>query len=247
MPCGPSSILVDANRIVQVTMQHPFNMSELSSNPGGRVDATDTRACGRCGKILIGLAILALARAGEAPAGEQTTFAVGPVNPDFGTPRQATPLAASSTPIPENFQPSAQSFQSIITPEIKTFSDKDFRPRGRSIFDKDPADSGDDAPMMNGTTAWQRLADYRSHNRVRLLTLWEDGGSSVSLQAGKRGDPSLQWTSRSMNRGGATRGLFDELFSFSLTNAGHGFKPAPRAQTSDLPAKPSKLDTAEVK
>ena len=54
--------------------------------------------------------------------------------------------------------------------------------------------------MLRGTSVWQRLSDYKSHDRVRLLTLWESPGSTVSLQAGKRGDPSLQWTSRLMNR-----------------------------------------------
>lgn len=222
-------------------------MLELSLNPDGKVEAADTRTSGRCGLIAAAMAILALVRAAQLTAGEQPKFVLGPVQPDFSTLRQTTTLAASLTPIPENFQPSADSLLSIATPEENTFSEKEFRPRGRSIFDKDPSEASQDAPMMKGTTAWQRLADYRSHNRVRLLTLWEGGGSTVSLQAGKRGDPSLQWTSRSMNRGGATRGLFDELFSVSLSNAGHGFKPAPRAQTSDTPAKPGKVETADVK
>ncbi len=83
--------------------------------------------------------------------------------------------------------------------------------------------------MLRDTSVWQRLADYRAHGRIRLLTLWETGGSSVSLQAGKKGEPSLQWTSRSMNRGGATRGVLDQLVS--MAGANRAFKPASRPST----------------
>jgi hypothetical protein len=72
------------------------------------------------------------------------------------------------------------------------------------------------------------MSEYRSHDRVRLLTLWESSESTVSLQAGKRGDPSLQWTSRSMNRGGSTRGLLDRLFAVSLAGAGNRLRRSDR-------------------
>ena len=79
----------------------------------------------------------------------------------------------------------------------------DFRLRKDTVFDTDPAvNAFGDAPMLQGTTVWQRMSEYKSHDRVRLLTLWESSGSTVSLQAGHHGDPSLQWTSRTMNRGG---------------------------------------------
>ena len=73
--------------------------------------------------------------------------------------------------------------------------------------------------MLRGTTVWQRLDEYRVHDGVRLLTLWESRGSTVSLQAGKRGDPSLQWSSRLNSHDGATRGLLDRLFSLSIAGA----------------------------
>jgi hypothetical protein len=89
------------------------------------------------------------------------------------------------------------------------------------MFDSGPmVNSFVDTPMLRGTTVWQRMSEYKSHDRVRLLTLWESSGSTVSLQAGKRGYPSLQWTSRVMNGGGSTRGLLDRLFAVSLAGAG---------------------------
>ena len=103
----------------------------------------------------------------------------------------------------------------------------------------------EDAPMLRGTTVWQRLSDYRSRDRVRVVTLWETGGSSVSLQAGKKGDPSLQWTSRLMNRGGATRGLLDQLFATSLGGVARGLHLTPHAAGTDAFGRPSKpVETA---
>lgn len=102
----------------------------------------------------------------------------------------------------------------ISMPDAKAFSATEFRPRPHSIFtDSATVDNSSDAPMLRGTTVWQRLGDYKSHDRVRVLTLWESSASTLSLQAGKRGDPSLQWSSRWMNRGEATRGLLDPVFS----------------------------------
>jgi hypothetical protein len=82
------------------------------------------------------------------------------------------------------------------------------------------------------------MAEYRSHDRVRLLTLWETSGGTVSVQAGKRGDPSLQWTSRAMNRGGATRGLLDRLFSVSLAGAASRLRNPSRSTSGPPTAKP---------
>ena len=58
----------------------------------------------------------------------------------------------------------------------------------------------------------QRLQEYRSHDHVRVLTLWDTGASAISIQTDHKGDPSLQWTSHLFNRGGATQGLLDHLF-----------------------------------
>lgn len=72
-----------------------------------------------------------------------------------------------------------------------------------------------DAPMVPETSVWQRMAESRSNHRVRLLNLWIFGGNSVSLQAGKNGEPSLQWMYRPVDRGGARRGLLDPLVAVS--------------------------------
>lgn len=157
----------------------------------------------------MGILLYTLIRTGEALAGEQTAGTRSPL--DFAAP---TDLGKQD------------------------FSSMDFRPRKSTLFDRDPvAAAYDDTPMLHGTTVWQRLGDFKSHDRVRLLTLWESRGSTISLQAGRKGDPSLQWTSRLMNRGGSTRGLLDQWFSVSLANAGNRLRNASRPEGTAVPSK----------
>ena len=161
-------------------------------------------------KMLVGLVLFTLVRTGEALAGDQASMANATLDPDVGNLRQSSPPARALITAPDFFAAPAAADSQI-------FSATDFRPRKRTVFDRDPVvNSFGDAPMLRGTTVWQRMSEYKSHDRVRVLTLWESSGSTVSLQAGKRGDPSLQWTSRSMNHGGSTRGLLDRLFAVSL-------------------------------
>ncbi len=82
----------------------------------------------------------------------------------------------------------------------------------------------DETQPLRLTSAWQRLADYRAQGRLQLLTLWQSQRSTISLQAGHHGGPSLQWSSRVMNHGGATRGLLDRFMPSSLGAAGLGPK-----------------------
>lgn len=77
---------------------------------------------------------------------------------------------------------------------------------------------------LQSSSPWQRLADFRSQGRIQVLTLWESPRNMVSLQAGKHGGPTLQWSSRVMNRGGATRGLLDKFVASSFGTAGLGSK-----------------------
>jgi hypothetical protein len=164
-------------------------------------------------KMLVGLVLFTLVRTGEALAGDQASIANVTLDPDLGNLRQSSPPARSLITAPEFFA-------APTTADSQIFSTTDFRPRKRTVFDRDPVvNSFGDAPMLRGTTVWQRMSEYKSHDRVRVLTLWESSGSTVSLQAGKRGDPSLQWSSRSMNRGGSTRGLLDRLFANRLRHA----------------------------
>jgi hypothetical protein len=131
--------------------------------------------------------------------------------------RRSAPAQASSTQaifVSSLFE-GPQAYRVPSAPESK-FLTRDFRPRGASIADADSRLNPADGDLVHDNTVWQRLAEYRTHDRVRVLTLWESGASTVSLQAGRKGDPSLQWTSRLMNRGGATHGLLDRLFPVSV-------------------------------
>jgi hypothetical protein len=65
--------------------------------------------------------------------------------------------------------------------------------------------------LLGTTTSLERLRECESHNGVNLMTLWQGRRSSISLQAGRFGEPTLRWSSRSMTRGEATRGLLDAL------------------------------------
>lgn len=61
------------------------------------------------------------------------------------------------------------------------------------------------------STALDRLRDCEAPHGVSLMTLWEFRRSTISFQAGRNGEPTLRWSSRSMHRDEATRGLFDLL------------------------------------
>jgi hypothetical protein len=192
-------------------------------------------------RMLVGLVLFTLVRAGEALAGEQASITNTSFDPDFANLRQRSPTAPAPIAAPVNFSAPAAG-------DYPVFSATDFRPRKHSVFDSDPTvNSFAEAPMLRGTTIWQRMAEYKSHDGVRLLTLWESRGSTISLQAGRRGDPSLQWTSRLMNHGGSTQGLLDRLFSVSLARAGNGLRNATRPASSAMaPTTAKPLDLAGV-
>lgn len=134
-------------------------------------------------------------------------------------------------------------YQATPLPDLNTYSSLEFRPRARGTATADSQlDAAHDESMMSRTTVWQRLSESQSLNRVRLVTLWETGGSSLSLQAGRKGDPTLQWTSRLMNHGGAPRGLLDELFSTSVGGVvGRGLRLGSHAASTDTVGKPAKV------
>src|SRR5258708_614240 len=75
--------------------------------------------------------------------------------------------------------------------------------------------------MLDGGFARQ-WRESKSQGRVRLLTLWQSSVSSVSLQAGKHGMPSLQWSTPWMHREVASSGLFDRFLTVSPRNGGGG-------------------------
>ena len=104
-------------------------------------------------------------------------------------------------------------------PAVEDYSPNEFTPRKRSSGKPSVADYGSGDPMFRSTTVWQQLNDFRAKDhRVRVLTLWEMGGSNLSLQAGRKGDPSIQWTSSWTNRGKVSRGLLDRFLAASLSS-----------------------------
>jgi hypothetical protein len=205
-------------------------------------------------RILLGFVLLSVAAA-EAQAEEHYSSVVLDAAANSARPLRASQIAPSG--IPGNGSFSAAAFTAgTVSGDLFTapamlaaprFSATDFSPRKHTVFDVDPAVAAySDTPMLRGTTIWQRMNDYRSRDRVRLLTLWESSGSILSLQAGKRGDPSLQWTSTAMNRGGATRGLLDKLFSVSIAGVGETLGKVGHSKSSSL--KPgSQPNIAELK
>lgn len=217
--------------VAQVSDEVSTAMPEFRpSNDTPQADS-EVRCHGVRDRILLGLVLYTLVRTGEALAGDQAAATRVPLDPEVGDRRQSPPLTTSSIrPLKDLAAP--------IDTGNPVFSSTDFRPRKANLFDRDPSAAAfDDLPMLRGTTVWQRMADYKSHDRVRLLTLWESQGSTVSLQAGRKGDPSLQWTSRLMNRGGSTRGLLDRWFSASLANAGNSLRGVSRSMTAPAPSK----------
>lgn len=129
---------------------------------------------------LVGLVLITIVRTSEALAGDQASIANARLNPGAGDLRQSSPRAMIVTSSLGFFAPP-------VATDTLAFSATDFRPRRHTLFDKDPAaDAFGDAPMLRGTTVWQRMAQYKSHEGVRLLTLWESTESTVFLQAGRR-------------------------------------------------------------
>ena len=217
-------------------------MSRNCSKRIVQIGGGSTRCLGMCDSVTTLFTLVILTRGSAALADERFSMPLDLPRPTFSAPYDRPAFVPAPFELPA-------SYQLLGVPELKSFPADEFRPRGRSILDvKTQADAAENAPMLRGNTVWQRLRDFRSHGRVRLLTLWETGGSSVSLQAGKKGEPSLQWTSRSLNRGGATRGLFDQLFSVSLASAGRNLHLPSRGTSPEVaPNVPKLLDGASRK
>jgi hypothetical protein len=183
-------------------------------------------------RMLLGLALATMLRTADAVAGDQLSGVHTSTN---GKLPQTAPTAATVLANPQIF----------TAPPLmdQPFSSTDFTPRKHTLFDTGPAaNSVGDTPLLSGTSVWQRLSQYKSHDRVRLLTLWQSSGSSVSLQAGRRGDPSLQWTSRLADRGDGSQGLLDRWLTASLARARIGLKSF--AHPADSTANPASAKSA---
>lgn len=205
------------------------HMSERSPYQHSREAAT--RGCreGIRGRFLLAWVLLTVIGAGQALAADQPSIAsTSPSRLGESDLRPLPSFSASSFSVPPSSFAVPEAYSMPNMPESKSFSTKDFRPRGHSIMDLDPHLSVTDDALISDMPAWQRLSEFRTRDRVQVLTLWKSHASTVSLQAGKHGSPSLQWTSRLMNRGGATRGLLDRLFPVSAVSESSASHVAPR-------------------
>jgi hypothetical protein len=207
-------------------------------------------------RILLAMLLYAMVRAGEALAGDQSASAESKLPPDAraGGRQPPSTVLPSAAPLPAAASlPSIGSLPPALFSTDRSFADEgfsatEFRPRKHAPTAAESAASegfGHDAPMLQGTTVWQRMAEYKSQDRVRVLTLFETRSSTLSLQAGKRFGPSLQWSSRGMNRGGAARGLLDHLVAAALREAPNSTRSGPtRSLAAPAMVRPSTLPAA---
>jgi hypothetical protein len=199
-------------------------------------------------RIMIGIAVLAIMRTGAACAGDPAVAAMAQPRNDFAA--RETFSATSGTALPDFTKHYTLSdplltaphplltapppaYKLLEIPEIKSYSATEFRPRGHSIFDDPKLNAPVDALGSNkNKDLMQQLQQYRSRDHVRVLTLWENGASAVSIQTDRKGDPSLQWTSHLFNKGGATQGLLDRLFPVSAFGGTTHVTRSPSSQPS---------------
>jgi hypothetical protein len=181
--------------------------------------------------VLYGVVRASQALAGDQPMSTDSAHAEGAGN-SRNTPRPASMFAA----------PFAAPFVSARPlADAEAFSATEFRPRKHSLVDVDSSIGGRsvmDAPMQRGGSLSQEMAEFRTESRLRLLTLWQTRGSSLSLQAGKRGAPSLQWSTPWVHRDSASRGLFDRLLAAPARSGGNFRGSVPHPAGGAPSAKP---------
>jgi len=177
--------------------------------------------------VLCGVVRASQALAGEQPSNNDSTPGAGGKkfwDTQTGTSVFSTPFVSA--------KPLAN---------VEAYSQTEFRPRKRSLDKPESARSEGsiiDTPMLQDTSVWQQLAESKSQNRVRLLTLWQTKGSSLSLQAGRRGAPSVQWSTPWAHQG-ASHGLFDRLLTARPRIGGSNLGSLPRPAITQMPAKSS--------
>ncbi len=152
-----------------------------------------SRSNGLCECLLTALALYGLAP-GNASAGDQ------PQSPD------ARHNADTQKPCARKL-PRRRSPRRLLSPR-RARRRRYFRRRNFGREKRGPLEAADagsegsviDAPMLRDTSIARELSEAKTQDRVRLLTLWQSRASSLSLQAGKRGAPSLQWSTPWMHR-----------------------------------------------
>jgi hypothetical protein len=216
-------------------------MMERCPHPARAQRALTAVRSGICDRFLFGLALLTLVRVGEALAGDaggSPTAAQAELErrPAVRIPTFVGPMIAKQPyRLPSDPMLTAPgTYRLDAIPEPPSFSARDFRPRGRSMLDTAPRPGSPEDDFSFNKNTWQRLNEYRTHDRVRVLTLWESGAGAISIQTDHKGDPSLQWTSSIMNRGGASHGILDQLFPTSLFGGTTPVTRSPSAQPSRI-------------
>lgn len=197
-----------------------------------------SRRNGLCECLLAALALYGLAP-GNACAGDQLQSPDAWRNANTQKTLRAQ-IAAPSIPAPFAFS---------ALPEVPVFSPTEFRPRKPVLLgarDAGSAASVIDAPMLGDASIARELSGAKTQDRVRLLTLWQSRASSLSLQAGKRGAPSLQWSTPWMHRDTDVRGVFDRLLLVAPRSFGSIVRGGGSRQAGAMaPAKPLDLGTPQ--
>jgi hypothetical protein len=202
-------------------------MSESDHANEAFTACSEARRSGICDAVVLTLVLYTLVRASEALAGDAPTVAGAAAKPH--TNDLARPPATTALPmtLPPNF--AAPAFM-----DLQPFSATEFRPRAHDsmLAGSTRASSlGLDPSIFQSNSVWEQMAQSRSADRVRLLTLWQTRGSSLSLQA-KRGGPSLQWSSPWMMRDRASRGLLDRWVPMP-------FRASPGSSARTTPSRPA--------
>src|ERR1700712_982050 len=138
---------------------------------GDEASSVMGRRAGRARDVLVaGVLVCGLSCAADDACADER------LHPEFEARRDAA-LSSGVTP---QFDLGSRS-----VPESPSLPGLEFSPR-RSFAPDQPLESAAvHAQALGTTTVWQRLKDYRSNGRVRLVTLFETASSSISLQAGR--------------------------------------------------------------
>jgi hypothetical protein len=192
-----------------------------------------SRSNGLCECLLVALALYSLAPR-DASAGDQTQSTDARRGSDVQDVQMPARAQIATPSYPARFAFSAP------RAEAQVFSPTEFRPRKQSL---ETAAAGSevsviDAPMLRDTSIAGELSEAKTQDRVRLLTLWQSRASSLSLQTGKHGAPSLQWSTPWMHRDAASRGLFDRLLAVSPRSFGSTVRGGASRPAAATPAKP---------
>ena len=194
-------------------------------------------------RILLAWVLYALARSGQALAGDSVPIGDVAAAPAAANPRPPT-ISMESL-----LAPPFQAERSLAEPQ--QFSSTDFRPRRHESAAGESSRQANfslDGSTLHTKTTWQEMSQFKSQDRLRLLTLWEASGSTLSLQAGRRGGPSLQWSSPWVRRQGTVHAaLLDRLFSVPEHGLGSSIRINPPHPGAAAISKPAELVPGSVK